>query len=34
VQPDASKEATTSTRTSIAVIGFNCICVCKRRKLA
>ena len=25
VQPDTNKEATTSDRTSIAVIGFNCI---------
>jgi hypothetical protein len=25
VQPDINKEATTSNRTTIAVIGFNCI---------
>jgi|BarGraNGADG00212_1021973.scaffolds.fasta_scaffold07348_5 hypothetical protein len=34
VQPATDKEATTSNRTIIAVIGFNCICVCKRPTLA
>jgi hypothetical protein len=29
VQPDTNKEATTSNRTIIAVIGLNCICLCK-----
>ena len=34
VQPAMDKEATTSERTIIAVIGFNCIRLCKRRRLA
>jgi hypothetical protein len=34
VQPATSKEATTSDRTTIAAIGFNCICLCKWRMWA
>jgi hypothetical protein len=30
VQPDTSKDADKSKRTTIAVIGFKCICLCKR----
>ena len=29
VQPDTNEEATTIMRTIIAVIGLNCICLCK-----
>ena len=34
VQPATNNEATKSNRTAIAVIGFNCIRICKRRRLA
>ena len=34
VQPDTIKEATTSERTIIVVIGFNCIRLFKRREVA
>jgi hypothetical protein len=34
VQPDTKRETNTSIRTATAVIGFNCIRLCKRRELA
>jgi hypothetical protein len=34
VQPETNKAETTSNKTVITAIGFNCICLCKTRELA